>query len=67
MSGFFWTSGHLGWGIFAVVVFTVLWALLSDLVWRLHRIRIHQLTAGMTLGWIVGVAFVLLGFYLGHR
>jgi len=65
MNGFFWSSGHLGWGIFALVVFTCLWLLLADLVWRLRSIRIHRLIVGMSIGWIIGVGFVLFGFYLG--
>jgi hypothetical protein len=67
MNGFFWTSGHLGWGIFALVVFTGLWCLLSDLVWRLSGIKIGRLAAAMTTGWIIGVGLILLGFYLGNR
>jgi hypothetical protein len=67
MNGFFWTSGHLGWGIFALVVFTGLWCLLSDLVWRLSSIKIGRLAAAMTTGWIIGVGLILLGFYLGNR
>src|SRR5690348_1000967 len=43
MSAFFWTSGHLGWGVFAVAVFSGLWWLLADLVWRLISIRIGRL------------------------
>jgi hypothetical protein len=67
MNGFFWTSGHLGWGIFALVVFTGLWFLLSDLVWRLSSIKIGRLATAMAIGWIIGVGLILLGFYLGNR
>lgn len=67
MNGFFWTSGHLGWGIFAIVVFTALWCILSDLIWRLRNIRIHQLTIGMVVSWVVGILFILLGFHFGHH
>ncbi|MFC5583259.1 hypothetical protein [Rhodanobacter terrae] len=67
MNGFFWTSGHLGWGIFAFVVFTSLWCLLSDLVWRLKSVRIGRLALAMSIGWIIGVGLILLGLYLGHR
>lgn len=66
MSTFFWEFGHLGWGIFAIIVFTGLWCLLSDLVWRLHRVRIHQLTIGMIVGWVIGALFILIGFHFGH-
>jgi hypothetical protein len=67
MSGFFWTSGHLGWGIFAIVVFTGLWWLLADLVWRLKSVRIRQLAVTMLIGWMVGVGLIVLGVYLGNR
>ena len=65
MNGFFWTSGHLGWDIFALVVFTGLWWLLSDLVWRLRNVRIGRLAVAMSIGWTIGVGLILLGFYLG--
>ena len=64
MNGFFWTSGHVGWSVFALVVFTCLWLLLFDLVWRLRSIRIGRLAAAMLIGWMVGVGLILLGFCL---
>ncbi|HJR14643.1 MAG TPA: hypothetical protein VJ833_12175 [Rhodanobacteraceae bacterium] len=67
MNGFLWTAGHLGWGIFALAVFTGLWLVLSDFCWRLTRIRITRFAATMAMGWIVGVALILLGFYLASR
>lgn len=67
MSGFFWTSGHLGWGIFALAVFTALWWLASDLYWRLKRIRIGQLLLAVSGGWIIGAGLISLGFYLCSR
>lgn len=63
MNEFFWTSGHLGWGFFALVVFTALWGLLSDLAWRLRNVRIGQLAVAMSIGWVAGVGLILLGFY----
>lgn len=64
MNAFFWTSGHLGWGIFALVVFTGLWWLLSDLVWRLSSVKIGRLAVALAIGWSIGVGLILLGFYL---
>ncbi len=64
MSGFLWESGHLGWGIFAVVVFSGLWVVLADLCWRLTDIRFRRLLATMAAGWAIGVALVVLCFYL---
>jgi hypothetical protein len=66
MNAFFWTSGHLGWGIFAFVVFTGLWCLLTDLAWRLRNVRIGRLAFAMSIGWIIGVGLILLGFYLAN-
>jgi hypothetical protein len=66
MNGFFWTSGHLGWGIFALAVFTGLWWLLSDLVWRLSNVRIGRLAVVMLIGWVIGVGLILLRFYLSN-
>jgi hypothetical protein len=65
MNGFFWTSGHLGWGVFAFVAFTGLWCLLADLVWRLRSVRIGRLMVAMLIGWIIGVGLILWGFSLG--
>lgn len=67
MINFFWSSGHLGWGIFALAVFTVLWFLLFDLVWRLKSVAIGRLATVMSIGWIIGAGLILLGAYLGGR
>lgn len=67
MNGFFWTSGHLGWGIFALVVFSGLWCLVSDLAWRLLAVRARRLAFALGVGWVAGVALILLGFYLAGR
>jgi hypothetical protein len=67
MNGLFWTSGHLGWGIFALAVFTGLWCLIFDLVWRLSSIRIARLAAAMLIGWSIGAGLILLGCYLGNQ
>lgn len=67
MNEFIWASGHLGWGIFALVVFTGLWVLGTDLYWRLKKIKTTRLLLTMTTGWIVGVGLILLGLYLGNR
>lgn len=67
MNEFFWVSGHLGCGAFALAVFTGLWLLLSDLVWRLQKGRIGRLAMVMSIGWIIGGGLILLGFYPGSR
>ena len=67
MNEFFWESGHLGWGIFALIVFSGLWLLLSDICWRLLVMKSGRLLTVMGIGWLVGVAVILLGFYFGSR
>jgi len=67
MKDFLWTSGHLGWGVFALAVFTLLWWLLSDLVWRLRRAKIGRLLGAMFAGWVIGSALILLAFYFGSH
>lgn len=67
MSGFLWASGHLGWGVFAVAVFTGLWIFAADIYWRLRRTRMVRLLATVATGWVIGVGLVVLCFYLAHR
>ncbi|MGH8145773.1 MAG: hypothetical protein ACREPY_05525 [Rhodanobacteraceae bacterium] len=67
MNDFLWVSGHLGWGIFAVAVFTGLWMLLTDLYWRLQSTRIARLLVTMGAGWVIGVGLIVLGFFLANR
>lgn len=62
MSGFLWASGHLGWGIFAVAVFSGCWVLLADIYWRLSRTRMVRLLALVVTGWAIGIALIVLGF-----
>jgi hypothetical protein len=62
MNDFLWSSGHLGWGVFALAVFTGLWWLLSDLYWRLQNTRISRLLVTLAIGWAIGVGLILLGF-----
>jgi len=64
MNAFWWTSGHLGWGVFALAAFTGIWGLFFDLCWRLLAIRIGRLWALMTIGWMLGIGCILFGFYL---
>lgn len=64
MSDFFWTSGHLGWGLFAIMVFSAVWLLFSDFVWRLRNVRIVRLALTMSASWIVGVGLIVAGLYI---
>ncbi|HET7611940.1 MAG TPA: hypothetical protein VFK29_09170 [Rhodanobacteraceae bacterium] len=67
MNDFLWSSGHLGWGIFAAVVFTGLWVLLVDVYWRLKSTRMASLLAMAAAGWTVGVGLIVLVFYLANQ
>ena len=67
MSGFLWESGRLGWSVFALVVFSGLWLLLSDAVWRLWNTTIVRLAAVMASVWIAGVVLIVLGFHFFSR
>jgi len=67
VSDFFWTSGHLGWGVFALAVFTGLWWLLTDLCWRLRNARIGPLLLAMSIGWMAGAGSILLVFCITSR
>jgi hypothetical protein len=62
VNSFFWTSGHLGWGIFALVAFTLLWALAFDLAWRLTRMKFVRLLGGMCAAWVIVAILIVLGF-----
>jgi hypothetical protein len=67
MNGFLWTSGHLGWGIFAVAVISALWLLSTDLYWRLKSTRLVPSLGKMMAGWAIGVVVIVLGFFLANR
>lgn len=63
MNDFFWTSGHLGWGIFALLVFSGLWLLMADLVWRLFTVKTNRLAAIMGVAWLAVIAIICLASY----
>ena len=67
MSGLLWESGHLGWSIFALAIFSGLWLLLSDMVWRLWNTASIRLAAVMATAWIAGVVLIVLGFYFFNQ
>lgn len=67
MSAFFWTAGHLGWGCFALLVFSALWGLGVDLAWRLRATRAPRFMAVVIAGWLVGTGAILLIHALATR
>lgn len=67
MSPFLWSSGHLGWGLFAVIVFTALWCLLGDVYWRLQNTRLSRFLPALAVGWAIGIGAIVLAFHLANR
>lgn len=59
MSTFFWSGTYLGWGVFALAVFSVLCLLAADVVWRLSPISIRRLAPVAAAGWIVGAVIIV--------
>lgn len=60
MSEFFWSSGHLGWGIFSMLIFSGVWLLVCDLAWRLWTTRAARLIAVLAASWAIGIVVILL-------
>lgn len=63
ISDFVWSAGHIGWPLFSIIVFSVLWLIATDVVWRIVRISFRNLLIRAVLAWMIGVA-VVVGFYL---
>lgn len=63
MSGFLWNSGHLGWGVFALLVFSGLWLLVSDLVWRQKNMSAIRFCLAMCTSWVAAAVVIVLAFY----
>lgn len=59
MSSFFWASDHVGWLFFAILVFSGLWLLLSDLIWRMKSARSGRIAAVMCALWAVVVVVMI--------
>ena len=67
MMEYFWNSGHLAWGVFALIVFSCLWLLCADLCWRLVSVKAGKFMMLAGIGWWIGAGIVLFGFYLMTR
>lgn len=67
MNGFLWTSGHVGWGLFDLIVFTGLWVLVGDWLWRVTSMKFARLAMGIGVGWAAGVALILAAFGIAIR
>lgn len=62
MSGFIWSSGHLGWGFFLLLVYSAACVIAGDLAWRLVTINARKLVPILGVCWLVGVGLILLAF-----
>jgi hypothetical protein len=60
MSEFFWSSGHLGWGFFSILVYSGMCIIAADLVWRLTAVSIRRLVPIVAACWVTGVALLVL-------
>jgi hypothetical protein len=67
MKEFFWSSGHIGWGVFAAVVFTVLWLVVSDCIWRIKTVGFGRFATILSAGWAVGIVLIVLVFCVGSH
>jgi len=59
MTSFFWSQGHLGWPLFGVLVYSVLFLLAGDIVWRLTPAPFRKILAVMALVWAAGMAVLV--------
>jgi hypothetical protein len=64
MTSFFWSSGHIGWPLFGIVVLSVLCLLATDITWRTVRIRIPTLLPIAAAVWVVGAAVIIAIWYV---
>lgn len=59
MNAFFWTAGHLGWGIFLALVYSFACVLVGDFVWRLVTVRGRTLLAALGAIWVLGIVVIV--------
>jgi hypothetical protein len=59
MIEFFWASNHIDWLFFAVLVFSGLWLLLSDLVWRVKSMRFGWIPLVMSGVWAIAIILMV--------
>lgn len=64
MTSFFWSSGHLGWFFFGIVVFSALCLLATDIVWRVVPTSFRKLLSIATIIWAAGVAVLIALWYV---
>lgn len=59
MTSSIWSSGHIGWPLFGVVVFSVLCLLATDIVWRVVSVSSHKLLLLAAVVWTAGVGALI--------
>lgn len=59
MMSFFWSGGHIGWPLFAIIVFSVCCLVVADIVWRVTRFPFRRLLLAAATAWAVGAAAVI--------
>ena len=64
MTSFFWSSGHIGWPFFSIVVFSVLCLLATDVVWRVISTSSRKLLATGAMIWALGVTALIVLWYV---
>lgn len=60
MTSLFWSSDHIAWPFFTIIVFSVLCLLATDIAWRVISARSRTLFSVATLVWAAGVAALTL-------
>jgi hypothetical protein len=59
MMPFFWSGDHIGWPLFALLVFSVCCLIVADIVWRVARFPFRRLLLAAGSAWTIGVAAVI--------
>ena len=67
MTALLWSSGHIGWALIALAVFSVAWLLATDLAWRFARTRVRNLAIAAGGAWLLGVGLIVLVAVLSGR
>lgn len=64
MMSFFWSSGHIGWPFFSIVVFSVLSLLSGDIAWRVTQISSRKFLSIAAIVWVSGVTGLIAIWYV---
>lgn len=64
MLTFFWSHHHLGWGLFALIIYSVLMLLATDVLWRRWTVRKTRFLKLAVPAWALGTGLIVLVFWL---